>query len=277
MQWLQTLLLSSILVVLRYSSPPTRMNATLVIVQGIKAQLRAQGISYRELASRIGVSEPTIKRDLGRGNFSLQRLDRICQALSLNITELVVPREGTLLTELTEDQEQALLTDPRLLVVTYLLVNDWKFAEIVTTFRLDANELVSVLLKLDQLRIVDFRAPNRVRKLTARNFSWRKDGPVQDYFIRRVIPEFFDARFDSPGDELRFMGGTLSAAAMMHLQQSLRRIATEFEQLAHNDSRLPLAERHGCTAILGFRQWEFSEFSKLRRVPRATGTAKRQR
>jgi transcriptional regulator with XRE-family HTH domain len=253
------------------------MNATLVIVQGIKAQLRAQGVSYRELAARIGVSEPTIKRDLGRGNFSLQRLDRICQALSLNLAELVAPRESTLLTELTEDQEQALLTDPRLLVVTYLLVNDWKFTEIVATFRLDANELVNVLLKLDQLRIVDFRAPNRVRKLTARNFSWRKDGPVQDYFIRRVVPEFFDASFDSPGDELRFMGGTLSAASMLHLQQSLRRIATEFEQLAHNDSRLPLEERHGCTAILAFRQWEFSEFSKLRRVPRASGTTKRQR
>jgi hypothetical protein len=173
-------------------------------------------------------------------------------------------------TELTEKQEQALVADPRLLLVTYLVVNDWTFADIVSTFRLDASDLVNVLLKLDTLGILHFRPPNRVRKLTARNFSWRKDGAVQMFFLRRVVPEFFDSRFDALGDELRFMGGTLCAASMLRLQKSLRRVAAEFEELAHRDSRLPLDERNGCTAILAFRQWEFSEFSKLRRTPRST-------
>ena len=73
-------------------------------------------------------------------------------------------------------------------------------------------------LKLDKLRIVDFRPPNRVRKLTARNFSWRKDGAVQEFFLRRVIPEFFDAKFDLQGDEFRFVAGMLSRASMIRLR-----------------------------------------------------------
>ena len=151
------------------------------------------------------------------------------------------------------------------LVVTYLIVNDWKFDEIVAAFRLDENELISLLLKLDELRIVDFQPPKRMRKLTARNFSWRKDGAVQEYFLRRVIPEFFNARFDSQGDEFRFVGGLLSSSSMLRLQASIRRFADEYEQLAHQDARLPLEERHGWSAILALRLWEYSEFSKLRR------------
>jgi transcriptional regulator with XRE-family HTH domain len=242
------------------------MSSTALIVRGIKSRLKARGMTYRELAARLGVSEPTIKRDLGRGNFSLQRLDRICDALGVGVADLVTAEESSALTELSEQQEQALVTNPRALVVSYLIVNDWKFDEIVSTFQFDANELVSILLKLDKLRIVDFRPPNRMRKLTARNFGWRKDGAVQDYFLRRVIPEFFNARFDVSGDEFRFVAGMLSGGSMLRLQASIRRLAAEFEQLAHQDTRLPLAERDGCSAILALRSWEFSEFSKLRRT-----------
>jgi transcriptional regulator with XRE-family HTH domain len=250
------------------------MGSTSVIVRGIKARLKARGVTYRELAARLGVSEPTIKRDLGRGNFSLQRLDGICDVLGVGVADLIAAEDTSALTELSEQQEQALATNPRALVVTYLIVNDWKFDDIVSTFQFDANELVSVLLKLDKLRIVDFRPPNRMRKLTARNFSWRKDGAVQEYFLRRVIPEFYNARFDLQGDEFRFVAGTLSRGSMLRLQASIRRVAAEFEQLAHQDGRLPLADRDGCSAILALRSWEFSEFSKLRRAAAPKSGAK---
>jgi len=246
------------------------MSATMVIVRGVKARLRANGMSYRELAEQVGVSEPTIKRDLSRGNFSLGRLDKICEVLGVEVGDLLQPADQAALTELSEDQEQALVANPKLLLVTYLVVNDWKFSEIVATFRLDENELVNILLKMDRLRIVDFRPPTRMRKVTARNFSWRKDGPVHAYFIRRVVPEFFNARFDGPGDEFRFMAGTLSPASILRFQSALQRLAAEFEELTHQDGRLPLERRDGCTVILAASSWEFSEFSKLRRAPRGS-------
>jgi transcriptional regulator with XRE-family HTH domain len=244
------------------------MSATAIIVRGVKSRLRANGMSYRELAEQLGVSEPTIKRDLSRGKFSLERLDKICEVLGVEVTDLLEPAENAALTELSEDQERALVVNPRLLLVTYLVVNDWKFSEIIGTFRLDENELVNILLKMDRLRIVDFRPPTRMRKLTARNFSWRKDGPIHAYFIQSIIPEFFNARFDGAGDEFRFMAGTLAPASVLRLQSSIQRVAAEFEQLTHQDSRLPLERRDGCTVILATRSWEFSEFSKLRRTPR---------
>jgi transcriptional regulator with XRE-family HTH domain len=237
------------------------------LLKNLKARLRADGVSYRELAGRLRLSEPTIKRDLSRGAFSLERLDRICEVLGVTLEELLQPQGmAVLLTELSAEQEQALVSRPKLLLVTYLIANDWKFQEIVSTFQLGDNELIDLLLKLERLGIAEFRAPNRVRKLTARNFTWRKDGPVHEFFLRRVVPEFFGGRFDGPGDELRFIGGLLTAESLIRFRAGIDRLAAEFEELAHNDARRPLAERDGCSAILALRAWEFSEFTKLRRT-----------
>ena len=244
------------------------MTNSTTLVDGIKLRLRAQGISYRQLAERLGLSEPTVKRDLSRGKFSLSRLDRICDALGVDIGDLLQPPGPSPLTELSEQQEEALVANPKLLLVTYLVVNNWKISEIINTFRLDQNDLTNLLLKLDRLRIIDYRPPVRIKRLTGRNFNWRKDGPVHAYFIQKVIPEFFNSRFEASGDEFRFVGGMLSEASLLRLRASLRHVAAEFETLAQQDARLSLDERDGCTAILALRSWEFSEFANLRRAPR---------
>jgi transcriptional regulator with XRE-family HTH domain len=244
------------------------MTNSVMLVAGIKQRLRAQGVSYRQLAQRLGVSEPTVKRDLSRGTFSLSRLDRICEVLGVDLADLLQPGGNAPMTELSQQQEQALAANPRLLLLTYLIVNNWKFADITATFRLEAGELIDALLKLDRLRIIDYRPPHRITRLTARNFSWRKDGPVHDYLMRRVIPEFFDSRFEAAGDDFRFVGGSLSHASLLKLRASLRHVAAEFESLAQRDARLPLEERDGCTAVLALRSWEFSGFANLRRAPK---------
>lgn len=243
------------------------MAESRLLLQAIRAQLRARGITYRELARRLGVSEPTVKRDLSRGDFSLSRLDRICEVLELSLADLTNPEpgDGGVLTRLSAEQEAALVSDPRLLLATYLVINDWKFAEIVATYRLDENQLVDLLLRLDALQIVDYRPPQRIRKLTARNFGWRRDGPVQDFFLQRVLPEFLGARFDGPLDGFHFIGGMLSEPSRRHVGTALVRLAQEFEELARRDVRLPLAMRDGCSVVLALRHWEFSEFTLLRR------------
>jgi len=244
------------------------MGTATSIVGAIKQQLRLQGITYQALARRLKVSEPTVKRDLARGDFSLSRLEQICNVLGMTISQLadMQPSRDMLLTRLTEQQERALTTNPKLLLLTYLIVNQWKLDEITNTFRFGENDLVSLLIALDQLGIVRFRPPRRVQLLTARNFSWRKDGPVHEFFLQRVVPEYLRARFDGPGDEFHFVGGTLSQASLSRFKSSLNRLAAEFEELARRDAKLPLTERNGCTALLAVRNWEFSEFTRLRRA-----------
>lgn len=242
------------------------MSATQTLLRGIKTALRMRKLTYRELAGTVGVSEATIKRDLSRGHFSLRRLDQICDALQLTLNDLTMPIEGQeVLTQLSEPQEAALTSHPKNLVVTYLLVNDWTFQEIITAFEMDENELIDILLRLDRLKIIDYRPPHRIKKLTARNFSWRTDGPVHEFFVSRFAPEFFRSTFDGPGDAFRFAGGLLSTESLARFKASLERLAAEFEELARNDARRLQANREGCSAVLAIRSWEFSEITRLRR------------
>jgi transcriptional regulator with XRE-family HTH domain len=245
-----------------------------VLVRNLKTRLRADGITYRTLAAKLKLSEPTIKRDLSRGEFSLRRLDRICEILGVTLDDLLrPPSRDTLLTELSTEQERALVGSPKLLLVAYLVVNDWNFQEIVDTFAISDNELIDILLRLERLGIAEFTPPRRMRKRTARNFSWRKDGPIHEFFLQRVAPEFLNARFDGIGDEFRFLGGTLSAQSLVRFKAGIERLASEFEQLAHQDARLSLTERDGCSAVLALRSWEFSEFTRLRRDSASAGPA----
>ena len=243
------------------------MSAATSIVQSIRSALRQRRMTYRDLAASIGVSEPTVKRDLSRGDFSLSRLDRICDVLDLSLSDLAnaAAAGGSFLTQLSQEQERALVRDPRLLVATYLVVNDWKWGEITSTFQLDDNQLISLLLRLDELRIIDYRPPRRIGKLTARNFAWRRDGPVHEFFLSRVAPEFLRAHFDAPTDEFRFVGGLLSETSLTQMKASIGRLAQEFEEYAKRDARLTLDSKHGCSALVAMRQWEFSEFTRLRR------------
>jgi len=247
--------------------------ASAALLRAIKSTLRKRGLTYRDLARLLELSEPTVKRDLSKGRFSLRRLDEICSALGLTLDDLLQPpEEQELVTELSEAQELTLVSQPKNFVVTYLLVNDWKFREITEAFRMDENELIEILLRLDQLKIIEYRPPHRVRKLTARNFAWRKDGPVHSFFVTRFVPEFFQSAFDGGGDAFRFVGGTLSAGSLSQFKIALERLAIQFEELARADARLPLEKRDGCSAILAVRSWEFSEFTRLRRA----GTQRRR-
>ncbi|WP_313920116.1 helix-turn-helix transcriptional regulator [Tahibacter sp.] len=243
------------------------MSAGQTLVRNIRSVLRQRGITYKQLALLLDLSEPTIKRDLSRGDFSLGRLDRICEVLELSLSDLVDGGQASAsLQELSEAQERALVRDPHLLLLTYLLVNDWKFGEITATYEFDETRLVSLLLRLDELGIVDYRPPRRVKKLTARNFAWRRDGPVHEFFLARVAGEFLRGSFDGIGDELRFLSGMLSMGSRTRMKTAMVRLAQEFDELARQDARLPLVDRDGFSLMLGLRQWEFSEFTRLRRA-----------
>ena len=127
--------------------------------------------------------------------------------------------------------------------------------------------LDAVKIRLHRARIIELLPLNRVKLLTARNFTWRKDGPIQQFFASQVQAEFLDSTFSGSGEELRFVGGLLSSTGLAQMHRAIDRIVREFDELSHRDATLPLSERHSCSAVFAIRPWEFSMFKNLRRKP----------
>ena len=246
------------------------MSQAQTLVDEVKRALREAGLTYRDVAEHLQLSEASVKRLFASGSFSLARFDKVLALLGLDFSELMerVHRRRELLSELTVEQEEALVGDPDFFVLAFLVLNRWTVEQIVAEYDFTQREVESALLRLNRLKVIELLPLNRYRLLTSRNFAWRKNGSVSRFFREHVLPEFYASDFRAAGDELRFVGGMLSADSIAEMQDGVSRLARRFAELAEHDAALPLEEKTGTSAVLAFRPIEYSMFAERRRKDR---------
>ena len=87
------------------------MSQTDQILSALKKCLRAKGLTYRDVAAALELSEASVKRLFSEQSFSLKRLEEICRYLDMNLYDLArLTRMHTdeEITVLSIDQEKAL-------------------------------------------------------------------------------------------------------------------------------------------------------------------------
>jgi transcriptional regulator with XRE-family HTH domain len=233
----------------------------------LKRQLKARGLTYRDVAMTLGLSEPSVKRLFANGRFTLDRLAEVGKLLDLTLAELL--REAAAgephLHRLDEEQEAEIVSDPKLLTVAVLALNHWTLADIVGAYKLSEAECLQRLLRLDRLRLIDLLPGNRVRLRVARDFDWMPDGPIRSFFREQGQPDFLADEFAGANETLTFVHGMLTPSAAAQLQTQLRRLRQSFAELHEESLRAPLAERRGTGLLLAVREWEPRSFAVLRR------------
>jgi transcriptional regulator with XRE-family HTH domain len=243
------------------------MPARSRFVEALKKALRARGVTYAELARRLGLSEASVKRMFSRGSFTLARIEQILRALELELYDVARMSRGEPRgpAELTLEQEAALARDERLLSVFWLLLNDWRFDDVLQQFSISRSELTLAFARLSRAGLIDWGPGERARLRVPRDFQWRAGGPVKRAYGARVMTEFLKGRFDGPLEMLRFEAKELSAESAAVMRRKLERLVAEFNELAEVDASLP-ARRRTATAILAAcRPWEFSVVNALKK------------
>lgn len=246
------------------------MSSSTMLVEGLKRELKAHGITYAELARRIGMSEASVKRMFAQRSFTLQRLDEVLAAAGIDLLDLThaALEAPKLIAQLTYAQEEELIGDPKLLLVAVAALNNVPVEEMVATFALTEAEVVGHLLRLDRIGFLVLKPNNRVKLLVARTFDWIPNGPIQAWFRREAAADYLDARFDGQGELLRLFSVMLSPASTGALLERLRQVADDFSQQHQADARLPYAERQAITFMLAARPWLPEAFAALRRDDR---------
>ena len=246
------------------------MKQTQAIHAALKKLMRSRGKTYADAAGVLDLSEASIKRLFSQQALSVSRLEALCDWLHADVQDLVrMSREQEpLTTQLGEDQEAVLLADTGLLLVAYLLLNHWTQEEILDTYGFTRPDLTRRMFRLQELGLVEVLPFDRVRLRTARNFSWRRDGPVQRFFADQVLKEFLSSSFEEPGETMEFVSGMLSRKSILELQGRIAELARGFDDLVESDLILSAEERLGSSLYVAFRPWEFSDFSALRKSDR---------
>lgn len=237
------------------------------LVEALKRELKARGITYAQVAKELRMSEASIKRMFSQKNFTLARLDQVCRVARLEVTDLLrqADRGDDLISQLSYEQEARIAADNKLLLVAICALNHWTLAQILATYELSKSECIRLLAQLDRLGIIRLLPDNKIRPLVTRAFSWLPDGPIQRYFHSQVQDDFFRSNFDRPGETLLLVNGMLSKASAASTITRLHHVAQEFRELHNEDVRLPMGERSSVSLLVAVRRWELKAFHDLRR------------
>ena len=247
------------------------MSSTRDLVTELKAELRRSGITYAQLAGHLGLAESSVKRILARGDMPLGRIDEILAVLKLDFTELarrVVDRRPPR-AMLDDEQERALVADPRLLTVALSALSQWTFDQIVHHYRLEPPQVVAALASLDRLGLIELRPNNRYRLKIDKTLRWRPDGPLMRYFRERAMADYFGGDFDGEGELMTLVHGQIAPAQAQWFAERLQRLAQDFAQQHLADQRLPDGERRAYTLLMAQRSWWFGDLRAMLREPHA--------
>lgn len=243
------------------------MGQTARLIDTLKKCLKARGVTYREVAGALHLSEASIKRLFSEKTLSLKRLEEICDLLDLNIYDLAkLSMNGQAgPSELTLEQERVLSENPGLLVFFYLLLNGRSPESIIADYRVSEEESLQFLFALDKLELIELHPENKVRLLANKNIAWRKNGPIEKRYKKQIKDELLNGSFDRPDEHLRFETGKLSDDSRSVMLKKIDRLFKEYYELTEIDKALPQEKSENTGLIVAFRPWVFSLLDSFKR------------
>ena len=237
------------------------------LISAVKLQLKANNITYSDLAEDLAMSEANIKRMFSQKKINLDRLELICNRLNLDFLELVqlAQQQKSKISELTLEQETQLIADKKLLLIAQLCLSGWSYQDMLDRYNLTEVELTKCLTTLDKINFIELLPFNQIRKKVSTRFAWQPGGPVQQFFAKHIQNEFFQSTFNQKTEKIVFISGMLSDQSNLRIQKLMEELAQEYRAYLRQDKPINLSDKKGTSLVIGLRNWELSVFNELRK------------
>lgn len=233
----------------------------------LKKLLRENGFTYLDVAEHLNLSEASVKRMFAKNHITLKRLEQICKLLDMDIESLVseLQKAKNYLQKLTEEQESLLVSDTKLFLVSVSVLNRMSYQKMFQELTLTEKELNFYLKKLASFGLIRILPNNVIRLLVAHNFNWIPGGPIQLYFRKNLLPEYFDCDFHNPNEKFQLVNAALSNQSNALIQHQIDRLVQLIVDLEHKDQSLPAEQKTGTTLVTAIRPWWLKQFSTYRK------------
>ncbi len=237
------------------------MSQTTELLTTLKKYLKAKGMSYRQLAEEMGLSETSVKRLFSQESFSLKRIETVCKILDLDLFELAIMAKKERNQEegrLSIEQERELAADPKLTNFFCLLVIGTPLPRVVKKYNIPEDVLTQMLLKLDRIGVIELHTNNKFRMLVTKNIFWNKNGPLWKLYEKEIREDFVNQAQNTSSSCLEFCPGQLSNSSIIMIQKKIADMIRLFNELAEMDNSLPIKDRKSTALHIVFRPWVFS-------------------
>ncbi|HEY2403460.1 MAG TPA: helix-turn-helix transcriptional regulator, partial [Steroidobacteraceae bacterium] len=129
------------------------------IVAELKKALRASGQTYADVAKALDLSVASVKRLFSTEDLSLHRVDQICDLIGVDLREVLnrALDRAEPVNQLTAAQESELISDPKLLFMTWLVLIRTPYEEMVRDYKYTEREALQYLIRLDRLKVIELQ------------------------------------------------------------------------------------------------------------------------
>lgn len=163
-------------------------------LQIVRNKAKSQGLTQSELATKLGVSLPTIKRWYGGGTITLESLQRLVAEVGLTLTEVFSSLEETASETFhyTEEQEHFFSENPDYLAYFDNLLRGQSPSQIQKKFHMSERKSVQYLGKLDKLKLIAWLPKNKVKLLVKGEPVWKTGGELAKKLRSDIFRSFIE-------------------------------------------------------------------------------------
>lgn len=229
------------------------------LIGALKRLLKEQGKTYKDVAAWLSLSEGSVKRLFSKADMSIERMVAILDKLGCDMNDLVAAMnaESRQISQISIDNERALVEDIPAMLTALSVLSDLKFQEIVEHYGYDEPTIEKALLKLDKMKILTLLPNNHYQLNVHPNFRWQMGGPIQEFFMNTLASNFLGQKLEK-GEELLLLAGMLGEESLQRLSWLIDDFTQRFQQLNIADRALPLAEKEATFVVLAQRKNWFS-------------------
>ena len=230
------------------------------LVLMLKRVLKANGITYAQIADTLGISEPSIKRNFSEESFTLERFSRICEIAGISIAELsalIRTEDDSNSYTYTLEQENFFAENPRYLAFFDLLIRLGSLPKIRKQKpALKEHQINLYFRQLEKMGLAERLTGDQFRLLVSRNVTWNKNGPLRNKFLPMARNDFLDGGFNEENRLFRF-------SSLQLTDHSYRTFIAEIDKLHKNITHAADIEKSikATTTDIGvmfaLRPWKF--------------------
>lgn len=229
------------------------------VFETIKDALRRRGMTYADLAERLGLSESGVKKMFSTRDCSITRLYELADIVGVPPAELFAVSDAPApeVVELTPRQQAWLLDRPTVFRFYWRLVMERRAVpEIQNLLGLDDRETSRVLARLEDMRVIHIERPSgRVRVPDAEDVRWPASGPLVDHFNLRWaadVVEVASSLEEQENSVFRIMQLSMRAQTAKEFRDRLSSLVDDFDRRARYEQGVaPLSELETTRVLVG--------------------------
>ncbi|MEM7383451.1 MAG: XRE family transcriptional regulator [Verrucomicrobiota bacterium] len=219
------------------------------LLEALKAVLKDRGLTYPDLAGKLGVSLPTIKRLLNKPGIPLDRLMEICRLADVSLSDLferateLAPKHSIF----TESQDALFAESPDARqFFSELFFERKKPSQIAKEHDLTRLSVEKYLSLLEKVGLLEREPGGRVKFCVSPPIGFGPDSRVlreiQEQFMRSIVDSVIHAKTEVKGRFVIMKPLRLSDQQYEAMLEELRSVIDRFSFLSESGGRTEEAE-----------------------------------